>query len=111
MTIYSFEGKVPNIGTGTFVFDEATIIGDVTIGQDCYIGAGAVIRGDYGTIIIQDRTAIEDNATIHARPGETCHIGSDVTIGHGSIIHNATLEDFCVIGMGAIVSDYARVGK
>lgn len=110
MTIYEFEGRKPRIAAGSFVYPEATIIGDVTIGEGCYIGHGAVIRGDYGTIVIGDRTAIEENCILHARPGEILKIGSDVTIGHGAIIHNCTLEDFCIIGMGAIVSDYATVG-
>ncbi|MBA3045945.1 MAG: gamma carbonic anhydrase family protein [Candidatus Thermoplasmatota archaeon] len=108
--MYEFEGRKPRIAAGSFVYPEATIIGDVTIGEGCYIGHGAVIRGDYGTIVIGDRTAIEENCILHARPGEILKIGSDVTIGHGAIIHNCTLEDFCIIGMGAIVSDYATVG-
>ncbi len=110
MAIYEFECKKPVIGKTSFVYPEATIIGDVTIGEGCYIGPGAVIRGDYGTIIIGNRTAIEENCALHARPGDILRIGNDVTIGHAAIIHNCTLEDFCVIGMGAIVSDYAKVG-
>ncbi len=111
MAIYEFEGKVPKIGKNCYIFEEATIIGDVTIGDACYVGAGAVIRGDYGTVKIGSRTAVEENCVIHARPGDTCTIGSDVTLGHGAIIHNATLKDWCVIGMGAIVSDFATVGE
>ncbi|MFO7618683.1 MAG: gamma carbonic anhydrase family protein [Thermoplasmata archaeon] len=110
MTIYEFEGKKPKISGSSFVYPEATIIGDVAIGEGCYVGPGAIIRGDYGTITIGDRTAIEENCTLHARPGEILKIGNDVTIGHAAIIHNCTLEDFCVIGMGAIVSDYAKIG-
>ena len=111
MTVYEFEGKAPKIGKDCFIYDEATIIGDVTLGEHCYVGAGAVIRGDYGTVKIGSRTAVEENVTIHARPDEICLIGSDVTIGHGAILHNCTLEDWCIIGMGAIVSDWARVGE
>ncbi|MCK5309626.1 MAG: gamma carbonic anhydrase family protein [Thermoplasmata archaeon] len=111
MAIYEFEGKRPKIGSGCYVYEEATIIGDVTIGDDCYIGAGAVIRGDYGTVVIGDRTAIEENCILHARPGEILKIGNDVTIGHAAILHNCTLDDFCVIGMGSTVSDYAKVGE
>ena len=110
MTIYEFEGKVPVIGKSSFVYPEATIIGDVTIGEGCYIGAGAVIRGDYGTIVIGDRTAIEENCTLHARPGEILTIGNDVTVGHAAILHNCTLDDSCIIGMGAMVSDFATAG-
>ncbi len=110
MTVYEFEGKKPLIGKNSFVYPEATIIGNVTVGEECYVGPGAVIRGDYGQIVIGDRTAIEENCTLHARPGEILKIGNDVTIGHAAVIHNCTLEDFCVIGMGAIVSDYAKIG-
>ena len=110
MVIYEFEGRRPRIGKGSFVYPEATIIGDVTLGEGCYVGPGAVIRGDYGKIVIGSRTAVEENCTLHARPGEVLTIGNDVTIGHAAVIHNCTLEDFCVIGMGAIVSDYAKVG-
>lgn len=111
MAIYEFEGKRPKIGSDCYVYDEATIIGDVTLGQGCYVGAGAVIRGDYGTVVIGDRTAIEENCTLHARPGEILKIGNDVTVGHAAIIHNCQLDDFCVIGMGATVSDYVRIGE
>jgi len=82
----------------------------VTIGENCYIGPGARVRGDYGTIIIGDNTAIEENVVIHARPDDRTVIGSSVTVGHGAIIHNATIRDHAVIGMGSIVSDWAVVG-
>ncbi len=109
--IYEFEGKVPEIGEGTYVHESAVVIGDVKIGKRCFIAPGSVIRGDYGTIIIGDGTAIEDNVVVHARPGETTRIGNHVTIGHGAIIHTPTIYDWAVIGMGAIVSDFAEVGK
>lgn len=111
MSIYTFEERNPHIGKGTFIYDSADIIGDVTIGKNCYIGPGARIRGDYGTIIIGDNTAVEENVVIHARPGEKATIGNHVTIGHAAIIHNAVIHDWAVIGMGSIVSDYAEIGK
>jgi len=109
--IYEFEGKTPEIGEGTFIFENATVIGDVTLGRECYIGPGAVLRGDYGTIVIGDYSAVEDLCMIHARPGEKTSIGSRVTIGHSAVIHNATIRDWAVIGMRAVVSDYADVGE
>ena len=111
MTIYEFEGKIPKIGADGFIYDEATIIGDVTLGDNVYVGAGAVIRGDYGTIVIGDGTAVEENCVLHARPGEILTIGKNVTIGHGAILHNCTIDDLAVIGMGSIVSDYAHIGE
>ena len=109
--IYEFEGKKPRIGEGSWVFPDATVIGDVTIGERCYIGPGARLRGDYGTIVIGDRTSIEDNCIVHARPGERTEVGDHVTIGHGAILHNCTVRDGAVVGMGSIVSDYAVVGE
>jgi len=111
MAVYEFEGKRPVIGTGSWIADEADIIGDVRIGERCYIGPGARIKGDYGTIIIGDDTSIQENCVLHARPGETTTIGGMVTVGHGAIIHGGTLHDNCVIGMGAIVSDWGVVGE
>jgi carbonic anhydrase/acetyltransferase-like protein (isoleucine patch superfamily) len=111
MSIYEFENKKPRIGKGTFVFKSADIIGDVIIGKNCYIGPGARIRGDYGSIRIGDNNAIEENVVIHARPDDITTIENHVTLGHASIIHNAAIHDWAVIGMGAIVSDWAEIGK
>jgi len=110
MVLYSFDGEVPTIGKRTYVSQSAEVIGAVTIGEQCYIGPGAKIRGDYGSIQIGNKTSIEENCVLHARPGEICKIGDMVTVGHGSILHNCTISDYAVIGMGAIVSDYAVVG-
>jgi phenylacetic acid degradation protein len=111
LTVSSFEGKTPIIGRGTYVHPSADVFGDVTIGEECWIGPGARIRGDYGTILIGNRSSVEDNCVIHARPEETTRIGDWVTLGHGAIIHNATIEDWVIVGMGGIVSDWAVVGE
>jgi carbonic anhydrase/acetyltransferase-like protein (isoleucine patch superfamily) len=106
-----FENNVPAIGDETFVSKSSEVIGNVIIGRQCYIGSGAIIRGDYGSILIGDKTSVEENCVLHARPKGTCNVGSMVTVGHGSILHNCTVSDYAVIGMGAIVSDYAVVGE
>ena len=111
MSIYAFENKQPTIGKGSFIYESADVIGNVKLGKNCYIGPGARIRGDYGTITIGDNTAIEENVVIHARPNDITVIGSHVTIGHAAIIHNATINDWAVIGMGSIVSDWAEIGQ
>ena len=111
MSIYIFEDRKPIIGKGTFIFKSADVIGDVIIGENCYIGPGARIRGDYGSIRIGNNTAVEENVVIHARPNDVTNIGNNVTIGHASIIHNATIHNWVVIGMGAIVSDWAEIGE
>jgi carbonic anhydrase/acetyltransferase-like protein (isoleucine patch superfamily) len=112
LTVAGFEGKAPRIGTGTYVHPSAEVLGEVTIGEGCWIGPGARIRGDYGAIIIGDYVSVEDNCVIHARPGEQTTIGNWVTIGHGSVVHNVKmLHDYAVIGMGAVISDWAEVGR
>lgn len=111
MTILQFEERIPKIGKDSNVCTSAEVIGSVTIGNNCYIGFGARLRGDYGEIIVGNGSIIEDNCVVHARPNEECVIGKRVTVGHGSILHNCTIHDSVVIGMGAIVSDYAVVGE
>lgn len=110
MTLARFEARVPRIGDGTYIHPSADVFGDVEIGDGCWIGPGARIRGDYGRIVIGSHTSVEDNCVIHARPGEQTTVGDWVTVGHGAIIHNATVKDWAVLGMGSIVSDWAVVG-
>lgn len=110
MSIYQFEGKKPSIGKGTFVHPEATIIGDVTIGEGCYIGPGARIRGDWGAVVIGSGSNIQENCVIHVYPGETALLGSRSHIGHGAILHTATLGEHVLVGMGAIIMDWASIG-
>jgi carbonic anhydrase/acetyltransferase-like protein (isoleucine patch superfamily) len=111
MTIYSFEGRSPVIASTAYISTTAQVIGDVTIGARCYVGHGAILRGDYGTIEIGDETAVEEGVIVHARPGDRTRIGKRVTLGHGAMVHNATILDGAVIGMRAVVSDYSEVGE
>lgn len=111
LVVYAFENRIPFIGDSSYVSHTASVIGQVTIGEECYVAPGAVVKGDYGEVRVGDGTSIQDNVVIHARPGELTLIGSNVTLGHGCIVHNAVIEDDAVIGMGAIISDYATVRK
>jgi carbonic anhydrase/acetyltransferase-like protein (isoleucine patch superfamily) len=86
------------------------VIGDVVIGEECYIGHGVIVRGDYGSILIGRGTAIEENAVVHMRPNGISRIGERVTIGHGAVIHGNLIADYAVIGMGAIISFDVEVG-
>ena len=110
MALYSFEGNSPQISEKAYVHDSAQIIGNVVIGENCFVGAGAIIRGDYGELLIGEGTAVEEGAIIHCPPLCTCKIGKSVTIGHGAILHCADIGDGAVIGMGAIVSIGAKIG-
>jgi len=112
VVVSSFEGKSPAVGEGCWVHPSADVIGDVRVGARCWIGPGARLRGDYGTIVLGECCAVEDNAVVHARPGETCTIGSWVTLGHSCVVHNvALLGDYAVVGMNAVVSDWADGGE
>ena len=108
---YEFDGKRPRIGEDTYVSEHALVIGDVEIGDECYIGHGAILRGDYGSIYVGSGTAVEEGVVIHAPPKRACRIGQKITIGHGAIIHAAEIGDLSVIGMGAVLSIDSRVGE
>lgn len=110
MPLYEFEGRRPTISPSAFIHPQAVIIGDVQIGDNCYIAAGAVLRGDYGTIIIQTGSNIQDNCTVHAQPGMTAFLGERSHIGHGAIIHGPTFGKHVTVGMGAIVMDNSEIG-
>jgi carbonic anhydrase/acetyltransferase-like protein (isoleucine patch superfamily) len=107
----SFRNREPYIGKDTYVSEQALLIGDVNISDNCYIGHGAILRADYGSIQIDSGTAVEEGVIIHAPPNETCRIGKKVTIGHGAIIHSSLIGDMAVIGMGSVLSICAEVGE
>jgi len=109
--LYQFNGKKPVLGKGTYVSELATVIGDVLIGDNCYIGHGAILRGDYGQIQIDKESAVEEGVIVHAPPGDRNHIGKRVTIGHGAVVHGKYIGDFAVIGMGAIISIWSEIAE
>ena len=108
--IKSFNGYSPRIGKNCFIAEKATIIGDVTIGDNCSIWYGSVLRGDAGAIVIGNNTNVQDGVVIHSSEGiSTTIIGNNVTIGHNAIVHGATVRDNVLIGMGSTVLDNAVV--
>ncbi|WP_419657004.1 putative transferase [Desulfosarcina variabilis str. Montpellier] len=109
--LYQFDGKRPLVGEKAYVSDIARVIGDVVIGDNCYIGHGAILRGDYGRIEIGSGTAVEEGAILHAPPDDVNRIGQQVTIGHGAVVHGKQIGDFAVIGMGAILSIFSEIGE
>jgi carbonic anhydrase/acetyltransferase-like protein (isoleucine patch superfamily) len=110
MALYRFGERAPSSGDGTWISGSAQVIGDVVLGAECYIGHGAILRGDYGSIRIGSRTAIEENATVHINPGRVSLIGERVTVGHGAVVHCNRIADLAVIGMGAVLSFDAVIG-
>jgi carbonic anhydrase/acetyltransferase-like protein (isoleucine patch superfamily) len=111
MATYSFEGFIPVVDPSSYIHDTASVIGDVIIGKDCYVGPGAVIRGDWGRIIIEDGCNVQENCVVHMFPGKDITFESGAHIGHGAVVHGATLKSNCLIGMNAVVMDGAIVGK
>lgn len=110
MPVFAFEAKRPRIDSTAYVSPTATVIGNVRVGARCYIGHGAILRGDYGSIEIGDETAVEEGVIVHARPEDWTRIGCRVTLGHGAMVHNAVIHDGAVIGMRAVISDFSEVG-
>lgn len=108
--IKKLNGHTPKFGKNCFLADNAAIIGDVEMGDDCSIWFGAVLRGDVHSIRIGNKVNIQDNATIHATYKKSpTNIGNNVSIAHNAVIHGCTIKDNVLVGMGAIVLDNAVV--
>ena len=102
MAVYEFEGKRPMVGRETYISESAEIIGEVAIGRGCYIGPGAKIKGDYGKVVIGDRTSVQENCVLHARPGDGCVVGNMVNVGLANPYHK---------GQKLVTSDADQPGK
>lgn len=108
----AYDGHSPRLGDRVFVAENATLIGNVTLGDDCSIWYGAVLRGDVHSIRIGARTNIQDNCVLHVTKGtHAINIAEEVTIGHGVIAHGCTIARGALIGMGSRVLDGAKVGE
>jgi len=108
----AYDGQSPRLGARVFVAENATLIGDVDLGDDCSIWYGAVLRGDVHSIRIGPRTNIQDNCVLHVTNGtHPIDIAEEVTIGHGVIAHGCVIGRGALIGMGSRVLDGARVGE
>ncbi len=108
--VYQFNSFIPVIHSSSFVHPQAAITGNVIIGKDCYIGPGAALRGDWGQIILEDGCNVQENCTIHMFPGLTVLLKESSHIGHGAIIHGATIGKNCLIGMNAVLMDNVIIG-
>ncbi len=108
--VYEFKGFIPIIHESSFIHPQATVMGNVVIGRDVFIGAGAVIRGDWGAIIIEDGCNVQENCVIHIFPGATVTLKEAAHIGHGAIIHGATIGRNVLVGMNSVVMDGADIG-
>jgi gamma-carbonic anhydrase len=110
--IKSVREKTPQIGENHWFADNATIIGDVTMGRDCTVWFNAVIRGDVNSVVMGDRVNIQDGVVIHCTyQKHGTKLGNNVSVGHNAILHGCTIEDNVLIGMGAIVMDGAHIAS
>ena len=111
MPILPYKGIWPTIEDNVFIAPGAMVIGDVTIREGANIWYNTVIRGDTAPIVIGRRTNIQDNCTLHVDPDSPLTIGNECTIGHGAVVHGATLGDQVLVGMKAVVLNHAQVGS
>ncbi|MFI2642535.1 gamma carbonic anhydrase family protein [Streptomyces sp. NPDC018610] len=103
-------GREPRVDEQAFVAPTATVVGDVSLGAGAGVWYGAVLRGDVERIAVGASSNVQDNCTLHADPGFPVVVGERVSIGHNAVVHGATVEDDCLIGMGATVLNGAVIG-
>lgn len=112
MPLYEFEGKRPVIPESCFIHPQAVIIGEVILGENCYVGAGAVIRADYGRIVIGDSSNIQENCLIHADPETAAILEENILVGHAAVIHGPCLiKSNSTVGMMSLVSSGCELGR
>ena len=111
MLLIPYNGKSPQVDSSVFVAPGAYVVGDVKIGKESTIWFNAVLRGDEGPITIGEQCSIQDNVTVHLYEAFPVVIGNGVTVGHNAILHGCTIQDNCIIGMGATILDGAEIGE
>ncbi|MFA4965539.1 MAG: gamma carbonic anhydrase family protein [Thermoleophilia bacterium] len=110
MSISSFDDRVPTFAADAFVHPDATIIGDVVLEEGANVWPGAVLRGDVERIVLGRNSSFQDNSVAHSDPGFPVVIGPDCVVGHGVIVHGATVGARCLIGMGSTLLNGCEIG-
>ena len=108
--IYQYKNFIPVIHQSSFIHPQAAVTGNVIIGRNVYVGPGAAVRGDFGKIIIEDGCNVQENCTLHTFPGAAVLLKENAHIGHGAIIHGATIGKNCLIGMNSVIMDNVFLG-
>jgi phenylacetic acid degradation protein len=111
MRVYSFEGVTPVVHPSAWVHETAVLIGDVIIGEGCYVGPGAVMRGDFGRIVLERHANLQDNCVVHSLWDFDCVMEERSHMGHGAIVHAARIGRDALVGMNAVIMDRAHVGE
>lgn len=107
---YAFKGFIPVVHPTAFVHPQAAVTGNVVIGRDVYIGPGAALRGDWGGIVVEDGCNVQENCTIHMFPGVTVLLKEGAHVGHGAVVHGATIGRNVLIGMNSVIMDEVEIG-
>ena len=111
MSIYELEGLVPVVDPQAFVHPSAVLIGDVIVGARCYVGANAVLRGDFGRLILEAGSNLQDTCVMHSFPECDTVVEQDGHVGHGAVLHGCRISRNAMVGMNAVVMDNATVGE
>ena len=109
MPFYAFENKIPVAHKEAFIHPDAVLIGDVKVDAGCYVGAGAVLRGDIGSIRIGKGSNVQDNCVFHTFPDTSVILHPNSHVGHGAILHGCEIGSYVLVGMGAIVADGVKI--
>lgn len=111
MSSYEFEGLIPVVDPSAFVHPSAVLIGDVMIGAQCYVGANAVLRGDFGRLVLRAGSNLQDTCVMHSFPGCDTVVEEDGHVGHGAVLHGCRVGRSAMVGMNAVIMDNAVIGE
>ena len=110
-TVYAIDGIVPVVDPSAFVHPSAVLIGDVIVGPGAYIGPCACLRGDFGRIVVEAGSNVQDTCVLHGFPGKDTVVGEAANIGHGAVLHGCVIGRGALVGMNCVVNDNAEVGE
>lgn len=111
MPYYAIDGIRPVVDPSSYVHPTATLIGDVIVGADCYIGPSAVLRGDFGRLILEEGANLQDTCVMHGFPNTDTVVEKNGHIGHGAVLHGCCVKENALVGMNAVVMDGAIIGE
>lgn len=109
--VYAIDGVTPVVAPSSYVHPSAVLIGDVIIGENCYVGPGACLRGDFGRIVLKDGANVQDSCIMHGFPGTDTVVEEDGHIGHGAVLHGCRVRRGALVGMNTVVNDNAEIGE
>ena len=109
--VYAIDGVTPVVAPSSYVHPSAVLIGDVIIGENCYVGPGACLRGDFGRIVLKDGANVQDSCIMHGFPGTDTVVEEDGHRGHGAVLHGCRVRRGALVGMNTVVNDNAEIGE